>query len=68
MSSEPKFKEFLNNSREIYIELFILDFINECAPNFVHYRVLEMIDEGGFDDDMAVTGHFKRILWPEVMT
>lgn len=27
-----------------------------------------MIEEGDFDDDMAVRGHFKRILWKEMMT
>jgi hypothetical protein len=27
-----------------------------------------MIEDGDFDDDMAVRGHFKRILWHEVAT
>ena len=39
-----------------------------AAPNFMHYKALEMIEEGDFDDDMAVRGHFKRILWKEMMT
>jgi hypothetical protein len=28
----------------------------------------EMIEEGDFDDDMSVRGHFKRILWEDMMT
>jgi hypothetical protein len=60
-------KTLLNSSRKGHIELFILDIINEYAPNFMHYKALEMIEEGDFDDDMAVRGHFKRILCQEMM-
>jgi hypothetical protein len=45
-----------------------LDIINEYAPKFMHYKALEMIQEGDFDDDKAVRGHFKRITWKEMMT
>ncbi len=33
----------------------------------MHYKALEMIEEGDFDDSMAVIGNFKRILWHEVV-
>ena len=62
------FKTLVNSSRKGHIELFILDIIHEYAPNFVQYKALEMIEEGDFDDDMAVRGQFKRILWKEMMT
>ncbi len=62
------FKMVLSNSRKGHIELFILDIINGYVPNCVHYKALEMIEEGDFDDDMTSRGHFKRILWKEMMT
>jgi hypothetical protein len=62
------FKTLLNSSRKCHIGLFILDIINEYPPNFVHYKALEMIEEGDFDDDMSERGHFKRTLWEEMMT
>ena len=62
------FKTLVNSSRKGHIELFILDIIHEYAPNFVQYKALEMIEEGDFDDDMAVRGHFNRIIWKEMMT
>ena len=60
------FKTLMSNSRKGHIEMLILELINEYSPNFMHYKALEMIEEGDFDDDMAVRGHFKRILWHEV--
>ncbi len=34
--------------------MLIFELINEYSPNFMHYKAQEMIEEGDFDDDMAV--------------
>ena len=61
------FKNLLLDTKKGHIELLILDLINEHSPNFMHYKALEMIEEGDFDDDVNVRGYFKRLLWDEVI-
>lgn len=61
------FKELFSNASKGHVELVILDLINEFSPNFMHYKALEMIEEGDFDDDVNVRGHYKRLLWDEVI-
>jgi len=61
------FKELFSNASKGHIELVILDLINEYSPNFMHYKALEMIEEGDFNDDLNVRGHYKRLLWDEVI-
>jgi hypothetical protein len=61
------FKALLMDAQKGHVELLILDLINEYSPNFMRYKALEMIEEGDFDDDVAVRGHFKRLLWDEVI-
>lgn len=61
------FKELFSNASKGHVELVILDLINEYSPNFMHYKALEMIEEGDFDDDSNVRGHYKRLLWDEVI-
>jgi len=61
------FKELLCNAQKGHMELLILDLINEHSPNFMHYKALEMIEEGDFDADLNVRGHYKRLLWDEVI-
>lgn len=61
------FKALLLDTKKGHIELLILDLINEHSPNFMHYKALEMIEEGDFDDDVNVRGYFKRLLWDEVI-
>ena len=34
----------------------------------MNYQALEMIEEGYFDDNIAVAAHLKLILWKEIMT
>lgn len=61
------FKTLFADAPKGHVELVILDLINEYSPNFMHYKALEMVEEGDFDDDVAVRGHFKRLLWDEVL-
>nr|WPF46509.1 MAG: hypothetical protein [Lake Baikal virophage 4] len=61
------FKELLCNAQKGHIELLILDLINEHSPKFMHYKAMEMIEEGDFDDDLSVRGYFKRLLYKEVI-
>ena len=61
------FKELLGFAQKGHVELLILDLINEHSPNFMHYKALEMIEEGDFDEELNVRGHFKRLLWDEVI-
>lgn len=61
------FKALLLDTKKGHIELLILDLINEHSPNFMHYKALEMIEEGDFDEDVNVRGYFKRLLWDEVL-
>lgn len=61
------FKALLLDTKKGHIELLILDLINEHSPNFMHYKALEMIEEGDFDEDVNVRGYFKRLLWDEVI-
>jgi len=61
------FKTLLMDAQKGHVELLILDLINEYSPNFMHYKALEMIEEGDFDDDVNVRGHYKRLLWDEVL-
>jgi len=61
------FKSLLLDTKKGHIELLILDLINEHSPNFMHYKALEMIEEGDFDEDINVRGYFKRLLWDEVL-
>jgi len=61
------FKELFSHASKGHVELVILDLINEYSPNFMHYKALEMIEEGDFNDDLNVRGHYKRLLWDEVI-
>lgn len=61
------FKELLGFAQKGHVELLILDLINEHSPNFMHYKALEMIEEGDFDEELNVRGHYKRLLWDEVI-
>lgn len=61
------FKTLLMDAQKGHVELLILDLINEYSPNFMHYKALEMIEEGDFDDDVSVRGYYKRLLWDEVI-
>lgn len=61
------FKTLLTNAQKGQIEILILDLISEHSPKFMHYKALEMIEEGDFDDDLSVRGYFKRLLYSEVL-
>jgi hypothetical protein len=53
------FKTLLMDAQKGHVELLILDLINEYSPNFMHYKALEMIEEGDFDDDLSKRVVFK---------